>query len=108
MRTNTIGPLGLLTLAVLVASTWLLDVLATVFPEQSAFLWIARQQGLNLSGLLSIVFMSLTMLYHWVGIWDSGRIIFFVFIIVCFYYIVIFNITWELRKKRCLLGKQRF
>ena len=61
MRTNTIGPLGLLTLAVLVASTWLLDVLATVFPEQSAFLWIARQQGLNLSGLLSIVFMSLTM-----------------------------------------------
>ena len=52
MRTNTIGPLGLLTLAVLVASTWLLDVLATVFPEQSAFLWIARQQGLNLSGLL--------------------------------------------------------
>lgn len=45
----------------LVTSTWLLDLLAAVVPEQSAVLWIVRQQGLYLSGLLSIVFMSLTM-----------------------------------------------
>ena len=61
MKTAPTGPLALLALAALVVATWSLDVLATVFPEQSAFLWIARQQGLNLSGLLSIVFMSLTM-----------------------------------------------
>lgn len=51
----------LISLFAVVTSTWLLDVFATAFPEQSAFLWIARQQGLNLSGLLSIAFMSLTM-----------------------------------------------
>jgi len=61
MKTTTIGPLALFALIALVVLTWLLNVLATVFPAQSAFLWIARQQGLNLSGLLSIVFMSLTM-----------------------------------------------
>lgn len=55
MRTILISVLAVVT------STWLLDVLTTAFPEQSALLWIARQQGLYLSGLLSIVFMSLTM-----------------------------------------------
>ena len=51
----------LISVLALVTSTWLLDLLATTFPEQSAFLWISRQQGLYLSGLLSIAFMSLTM-----------------------------------------------
>lgn len=51
----------LLGLLVLVTATWLQTLLATVFPQPSSVLWIARQQGLNLSGLLSIAFMSLTM-----------------------------------------------
>lgn len=55
MKAILIGVLAVVT------STWLWDVLATTFPEQSALLWISRQQGLYLSGLLSIVFMSLTM-----------------------------------------------
>ena len=55
MKAILIGLFGVVT------SAWLLNLLATVFPEQSALLWIARQQGLYLSGFLSIVFMSLTM-----------------------------------------------
>lgn len=47
-------------LAVVIA-VWLVDLAATVFPAQSDFLWIAREQGLYLSGLLSIAFMSLSM-----------------------------------------------
>ena len=51
----------LIGLLAVVTITWLVDLTATVFPAQSDFLWIAREQGLYLSGLLSIAFMSLSM-----------------------------------------------
>ncbi len=51
------------------SSAWYLALSSTVFPEQSALLWIARQQGLYLSGLLSIALMSLSMLLATRPVW---------------------------------------
>lgn len=51
----------LVALLTVVTGAWLIDLLASTFPGQAAFLWVARQQGLYLSGLLSIAFMSLSM-----------------------------------------------
>jgi predicted ferric reductase len=46
----------------LVAAVWGWDVINTIFPASAHPLWIARQEALTLSGLLSIALMSLTML----------------------------------------------
>ena len=59
----------LIALAALVSSTWYLDLEATRFPPSSDLLWIARQQGLYLSGLLSITLMSLCMLLAIRPVW---------------------------------------
>ena len=50
---------GLLTLF---GAAWLHTFLATSFPENAAALWIARQHGMYLTGILSMVLMSLVML----------------------------------------------
>ena len=44
------------------SAAWFLDLNSTTFPPDSATLWIARQEGLYLTGLLSIALMSLSML----------------------------------------------
>lgn len=49
-------------LVALVGGAWYLAVAATTLPASAAFLWVARQEALYLSGLLAIVFMSLSML----------------------------------------------
>ena len=49
---------GLLTLF---GAAWLHVFLATSFPENAAALWIARQHGMYLSGILSMALMSLVM-----------------------------------------------
>lgn len=46
-----------------------LDLAATTFPANSAVLWIARQEGLYLSGLLAIACMSLAMLLSIRPVW---------------------------------------
>jgi predicted ferric reductase len=56
-------------LIALVCSAWCLDLASTNFPATGAFLWIARQQGLYLSGLLAIAFMSLSMLLSTRPVW---------------------------------------
>ena len=43
-------------------AAWLYTFLATSFPENAGTLWIARQHGMYLSGILSIALMSLVML----------------------------------------------
>ncbi|MBK6295079.1 MAG: ferric reductase-like transmembrane domain-containing protein [Rhodoferax sp.] len=48
-------------LVALVALAWGLDVSSVVAPAGAHPLWLARQEGLYLSGLLSIAMMSLTM-----------------------------------------------
>jgi predicted ferric reductase len=45
-----------------ITAVWLLALVATPFPAGSAPLWIARQEGLYLTGLQSIALMSLSML----------------------------------------------
>jgi predicted ferric reductase len=52
----------LASLSALVAVVWGWDVLNTSFPANAHPLWIARQEALYLSGLLSIALMSLAML----------------------------------------------
>ena len=59
----------LFSLVAIVSSAWYLDLAATTFPANSAVLWIARQEGLYLSGLLSIAFMSLAMLLAIRPVW---------------------------------------
>lgn len=49
---------GLLTLF---GAAWLHTFLATTFPENAAALWIARQHGMYITGILSMVLMSLIM-----------------------------------------------
>ena len=44
------------------SAAWFLDLNSTIFPPNSATLWIIRQEGLYLTGLLSIALMSLSML----------------------------------------------
>jgi len=56
-------------LLAIVTSAWYLAFSATTFPEQSAPLWIMRQEGLYLSGLLSIALMSLSMLLSTRPVW---------------------------------------
>lgn len=51
----------LFALLAVVSSAWVLDLTATTFPAQSDLLWIVRQEGMYLSGLLSISLMSLCM-----------------------------------------------
>ncbi|HRE19391.1 MAG TPA: ferric reductase, partial [Rhodocyclaceae bacterium] len=46
----------------LVAGVWGWDVFSTSFAADAHPLWIARQEALYLSGLLSIALMSLAML----------------------------------------------
>ena len=56
MKTIIIGLLAI------VGSAWYLDLVSTTFPANSALLWVSRQEGMYLTGLLSITFMSLAML----------------------------------------------
>lgn len=49
-------------LMALVALVWGLDLAQSTVPAGAHFLWLARQEGLYLSGLLSIAMMSLAML----------------------------------------------
>ena len=56
-------------LLAIVSSAWYLDLASTTFAANSAFLWIARQEGLYLTGLLSIAFMSLSMLLSTRPVW---------------------------------------
>ncbi len=56
-------------LLAIVSSAWYLDLASTTFPATSALLWIARQEGLYLTGLLSIAFMSLSMLLSTRPVW---------------------------------------
>ncbi len=58
--------IGLLAIA---SSAWYLDLASTTFPPGSASLWIARQEALYLSGLLSIALMSLSMLLSIRPVW---------------------------------------
>ena len=52
----------LFTFLAIVTSVWYLALSATAFPPGSALPWIIRQEGMYLSGLLSIALMSLWML----------------------------------------------
>lgn len=52
----------LLAILAAVTAAWGLDVVTTPSPVNDALLWQARQQGLYLTGLLSIALMSLSML----------------------------------------------
>ena len=45
-----------------ISTAWLLALTNTVFPANSDLLWIVRQEAMNLTGLLSIALMSLSML----------------------------------------------
>jgi hypothetical protein len=67
----------LASLSALVAVVWGWDVLNTSFPANAHPLWIARQEALYLSGLLSIALMSLAMLLatrpHLAGIFPGGH-----------------------------------
>jgi predicted ferric reductase len=56
MKTILFGLLALIT------SAWCLDLAAPPSAPNSALLWVVRQQGLYLTGLLSIALMSLSML----------------------------------------------
>lgn len=52
----------LLSLLAAICATWALAVAHTTYPADSATLWIVRQEAMNLTGLLSIALMSLSML----------------------------------------------
>ncbi|MDR2839470.1 MAG: ferric reductase-like transmembrane domain-containing protein, partial [Azonexus sp.] len=56
-------------IAVIVALVWGLDVATTNFPAAAHPLWIARQEGMLLTGLLSIAMMSLAMLLSTRPVW---------------------------------------
>lgn len=56
-------------LVAIVISAWCLDIASTTFSASSAPLWIARQEALYLSGLLSITLMSLSMLLSIRPVW---------------------------------------
>ena len=59
----------LFALLALVSSAWYLDFSATTFPAQSELLWIMRQEGMYLSGLLSFSLMSLCMVLSIRPVW---------------------------------------
>ena len=48
-------------LLALFTAAWLQAFLATPIPESASTLWLVRQQGLYLSGILSLVLMALAM-----------------------------------------------
>ncbi|MBS1227912.1 MAG: ferric reductase [Proteobacteria bacterium] len=52
----------LLPLLTAICAAWALAVANTTYPAASATLWIVRQEAMNLTGLLSIALMSLSML----------------------------------------------
>ena len=52
----------LLPLMTAICAAWALAVANTIYPADSALLWIVRQEAMNLTGLLSIALMSLSML----------------------------------------------
>lgn len=52
----------LLPLLTAICAAWALAVANTTYPADSATLWIVRQEAMNLTGLLSIALMSLSML----------------------------------------------
>ena len=56
MKTLLVGLLAMVTAA------WGLALTITAYPENSALLWIIRQEGMTITGLLSISLMSLSML----------------------------------------------
>jgi len=64
-RTKTV----LASLLSIITAAWLLAFTTTTFPADSAPLWIARQQGLYLTGLWSIALMSLSMLLSARPVW---------------------------------------
>lgn len=57
------------TFLAIVTSAWYLALSTTAFPPDSALLWIIRQEGMYLTGLLSIALMSLTMLLSARPLW---------------------------------------
>ena len=59
---NTPATATLAGLLALFGAAWLHTFLATTFPESTGALWIARQHGLYLSGILSMALMSLVMI----------------------------------------------
>lgn len=63
---------GLALLVCLVALAWGWDVLSVAAPAGATGPWILRQQGLYLSGLLSIALMSLAMLLATRPVWLEG------------------------------------
>ena len=52
----------LLSLLAAICAAWALAVAHTTYPADSATLWVVRQEAMNLTGLLSIALMSLSML----------------------------------------------
>jgi len=56
-------------LLAIVSSAWCLDIVSKTFPATSATLWIIRQEGLYLTGLLSIALMSLSTLLSIRPVW---------------------------------------
>ncbi len=59
----------LIGLLAMVSSAWYMDLMSTTFPPNSALLWIVRQEGIYLTGLLSIALMSLSMLLSTRPVW---------------------------------------
>ena len=59
----------LFTFLAIVTSAWYLALSATAFPPDSALPWIIRQEGMYLTGLLSIALMSLSMLLSARPLW---------------------------------------
>jgi len=52
-----------------ICAAWALAVANTTYPADSALLWIVRQEAMNLTGLLSIALMSLSMLLATRPVW---------------------------------------
>ena len=59
----------LLSLLAAICAAWALAVANTTYPADSATLWIVRQEAMNLTGLLSIALMSLSMLLATRPVW---------------------------------------
>ena len=59
----------LLPLLAAIGAAWALAMANTAYPADGAWLWITRQEAMNLTGLLSIALMSLSMLLATRPIW---------------------------------------
>lgn len=59
----------LLSLLAAICAAWAFAVVNTTYPADSATLWIVRQEAMNLTGLLSIALMSLSMLLATRPVW---------------------------------------